>query len=167
MHRVFPQTPVRVKSVLSSQFSVLSSQFSVLSSQFSVLSSQFSVLSSQFSVLISQFSVLRSQFSGLSFRFSTHASVARCRGDPVFSRIPFHLLSHHIHFFFQRRKTLQHLMNAQRHVANGFNLRPSLCRQAARFDQQQIGIPQQRSERIVQSVAHLQHVAAEHGLAFE
>src|SRR6266446_6904778 len=51
MHRVFPQTPVRVKSVLSSQFSVLSSQFSVLSSQVSVLSSQVSVLRSQFPVL--------------------------------------------------------------------------------------------------------------------
>src|SRR6202167_1984712 len=56
------------------------------------------------------------------------ASAARGRGA-AFARVPFRLLSDHVHFFFQRRKPLQHLMNAQRHVANGFNLRAGLGRQ--------------------------------------
>src|SRR5271167_2602940 len=91
------------------------------------------------------FSVLSSQFlvSGSPF-----VSVARRGGDAVLARVAFHLLSHHVHFLFNRRKTLQHLVDAQRHVANGFNLRAGLGGKAAGFDQQQIGVAEKRSQRV-------------------
>src|SRR5580700_1801254 len=64
-----------------------------------------------------------SQFSVLSFPLCLSA---RCGGCPVFAGIPFYLLGDYVHFLFERRKTLHHLVDAQSHIANGFYLCASL-----------------------------------------
>ena len=58
-------------------------------------------------------------------------------------------------------------MNAQRHVANRINLRACRSREAAGFQQHQIRIAQYGSESVVDVVAHIEHKAAQHGLAFQ
>src|SRR5205807_5655692 len=57
----------------------------------------------------------------------------RCEG---LAGILFRLQGSDVHFLFQRRKSLQHFVNSQSHVANGFNLRACRRRQAPGFEQQ-------------------------------
>src|SRR5208283_3691772 len=82
---------------------------------------------------------LRSAFLGEN-RFSTSGG---CPNHSNLAGIAFCLPCHHIHLFFQGRKTLHHLVDAQGHVANGFDLAARLGRQSTGLDQQQIGVDQQ------------------------
>src|SRR5271154_3134698 len=124
-----------------------------------------SISSAHYQGRVNQFSVLSSQIPISIFRAGSIACGGGGGADPT--GVPFRLLSHHVHFLFQRRETLHHLMNAQRHIANGFNLSANRGRQAARVLQKQIGISQQRGEGIVQAMPHLQHVAAQHRLPLQ
>src|ERR1700722_2196355 len=97
--------------------------------------------------------------------FSLWFSVAG--GSECFAGIVTGLLRDHVHFFFQRRKALHDFVNSQRHVADGFDLAARLRRKTAGFEQQEIGVAQHRGQRIVQAVAHFEHVTSEGGLAVE
>src|SRR5580698_557570 len=96
--------------------------------------------------------------------FSLWFSVA---GGERFAGIVTGLLRDDVHFFFQRRKALHDFVNPQRHVADGFDLAARLRRKTAGFEQQEIGVAQHRGQRIVQAVAHFEHVTSEGGLAVE